>query len=308
MRHSFFTPALLFAVISILLSCTPASGASPDETKASPTHIIILGFDGWGASSYELAEMPFLKKMVSESAWTLKKRSILPSSSACNWASMFKGAGPEAHGYIDWDTRKPAFDITFADAKGQFPSFFSIFREAFPDYEMGYLYQWEGMMYLFDMADFNYTKKFEISPAGSTDLMDAAISYIEDKKPAVAALIWDYPDKIGHTTGWYTSDYMKELTHIDSIIESIVTACEKAGIMDSTLFVVTSDHGGHNKTHGQALMSDLEAPFIMFGPGVQPGMITDPMMQYDVAAVLADYMHLDIPKGWRGRSPSGIFK
>lgn len=308
MRHSFFTPALLFAVISILLSCTPASGASPDETKASPTHIIILGFDGWGASSYELAEMPFLKKMVSESAWTLKKRSILPSSSACNWASMFKGAGPEAHGYIDWDTRKPAFDITFADAKGQFPSFFSIFREAFPDYEMGYLYQWEGMMYLFDMADFNYTKKFEISPAGSTDLMDAAISYIEDKKPAVAALIWDYPDKIGHTTGWYTIDYMKELTHIDSIIESIVTACEKAGIMDSTLFVVTSDHGGHNKTHGQALMSDLEAPFIMFGPGVQPGMITDPMMQYDVAAVLADYMHLDIPKGWRGRSPSCIFK
>ena len=98
------------------------------------------------------------------------------------------------------------------------------------------------------------------------------------------------------------------LDPLDEILETVVNACEKAGILDNTLFIVTSDHGGHKKTHGQALMSDMETPFIMFGPGVKPGMITDPMMQYDVAAVLADYLHLNHPKGWRGSSPSGIFE
>ena len=289
------------------MACTPASGAS-DEPKTPSVHIIIIGFDGWGSSSYENAEMPFLKSMVSESAWTLKKRSILPTSSACNWASMFKGAGPEAHGYIAWDTRKPAFDITYADETGNFPSFFSIFRKAYPDFEMGYFCQWDGMMFLFDMSDFSYSKKFESSLAGSDDLTNAAVSYIQDKKPALAAFFWDFPDMIGHTVGWYTDDYMKELTHLDGILESIVTACDKAGILESTLFIITSDHGGHKKTHGQAVMSDLETPFIMFGPGIKAGMIEDPLMQYDVAAILADYLHLDIPKGWRGRSPADIFK
>lgn len=305
MKLTYFLSTICVAV-SVSFACT--SAGATDETKNSSTHIIILGFDGWGASSFERAEMPFLKKIVSESAWTIKKRSILPTSSACNWATMFKGAGPEAHGYIEWDSKKPAFDITDSDEKGQFPSFFSIFRKAFPDYEMGYLYQWEGMMYLFDMTDFNYTQKFEISSAGSADLTEAAVSYIQDKKPALAAFFWDYPDRTGHTNGWYTDSYMNVLAYLDTIVESIVSACDKAGILEDTLFIVTSDHGGHNKTHGQALMSDLETPFIMFGPGVKPGMITDPMMQYDVAAILADYLHLNHPKGWRGSSPSGIFE
>ena len=302
----FFPLAAVCLTVQICFACTPARAT--DETKKPSTHIIILGFDGWGASSYDNADMPFLKEMVSESAWSLKKRSVLPTSSACNWATMFKGAGPEAHGYIDWNTRKPAFEVSYHDERREFPSFFSIYREAFPDYEMGYFYQWEGMMYLFNMDDFNYSKKFEISPAGSEDMTEAAVSYIQEKKPGLAAFFWDYPDKIGHTTGWYTDQYMEELTHLDKIVESIVTACDKAGILENTLFVITSDHGGHNKTHGQALMSDLEAPFIMFGPGVKPGMISDPLMQYDVAAILADYLHLAHPKGWRGFSPKDLFE
>lgn len=163
-------------------------------------------------------------------------------------------------------------------------------------------------MFLFDMTDFNFTAKFEISPAGSTDLTDAAITYIQEKKPAIAAFIWDYPDKIWHTIGWYSDKYMRELSHLDEIVESIVTACEKAGILENTLFIITSDHGGHNKGHGMALMSDLETPFIMFGPDVKPGVITSPLMQYDVAAILADYFHFAHPQGWRGCSPDGIFE
>ena len=269
-------------------------------------HIIILGFDGWAASSFEDADMPFLKSKLSESAWTTHKRSILPTSSACNWASMFKGAGPEAHGYIAWDTQTPAFDITYSDEKGNFPSFFSIYREQYPTLDMVYLYQWDGMKYIFDMSDFSYSKGFPVSYDGSEKMKDAAVSYVKEKKPGVAFFVWDYPDAIGHAIGWNTKEYMDELSHLDGILESIVKACDEAGISDNTLFVITSDHGGHEKTHGQAVMTDLETPFILFGKGVNPGEINVPLMQYDVAAILADYCSLDIPAAWRGKSPQKI--
>ena len=300
----FVFTALIFLLNST--SCTIDVKAQ-DIEDISYDHVIILAFDGWGASSFEAADMPFLKSKLPESAWTIKKRSILPTSSACNWATMFKGAGPEAHGYIAWDTQTPEFDITYADEKGNFPSVFSLFRKQYPDREMGYMYQWEGMKYLFDMDDFSCSESFPISSAGCDRMKDAAIKYIKEKKPGLAAFVWDYPDKTGHTIGWYTDEYMKELSHDDTIIESIVNACIEAGIIDETLFIITSDHGGHDKNHGIPAMSDLETLFIMFGKGIRPGQICVPLMQYDIASILADYLHLEQPVAWRGKTPESIF-
>lgn len=298
-------PFLATFVLLIAISCAP--NAHAEENVDYIDHIIILAFDGWGASSFETADMPFLKSKLAESAWTMHKRSILPTSSACNWASMFKGAGPEAHGYIAWDTKKPAFSPTYTNEKGNFPSFFSVYREAFPEREMGYFYQWDGMWYIFDMNDFNYVKGFAVSDVGSDLMKDAAISYIKEKIPAVAAFFWDYPDKVGHTVGWYTDAYMNELTHVDSIIKDVFDACVSAGIIDNTLIVITSDHGGHDKTHGQPVISDLETPLILLGKGISPGEINVPVMQYDVAAILADYMNLEHPMAWRGVTPKWLF-
>jgi predicted AlkP superfamily pyrophosphatase or phosphodiesterase len=221
---------------------------------------------------------------------------------------MFKGVGPEAHGYIDWDTRNPAFEVTSTDEKGNFPSFFSIYRAAFPEREMGYLYQWEGMKYIFDMDDFDYSEQFPVSDSGCDAMRDAAVTYILDKRPSLAVFVWDYPDHIGHSIGWYSDEYMNGLNHIDSIIEDVVNSCIEAEIIDNTFFVITSDHGGHGKTHGQAVMTDLETPFFLLGKGIIPGEIQGPLMQYDVAAILADYMSLQHPEGWRGKTPGNILR
>ena len=295
--------ALIFTLNST--SCTIDVKAQ-DIDDISYDHVIIWAFDGWGASSFEAANMPFLKSKLPESAWTIKKRSILPTSSACNWATMFKGVGPEAHGYIEWDTQTPAFDITYSDEKGNFPSVFSLYRKQYPEREMGYFYQWEGMRCIFDMKDFSYSVEFPVSSAGSESMKDAAIKYIKETKPGLAAFIWDYPDLTGHTLGWYTDEYFKELSYDDTIIESIVNACIETGIINETLFIITSDHGGHDKDHGAPVMSDLETPFIMFGKGIKPGEISVPLMQYDIASILADYLHLEQPVAWRGKTPNNL--
>ena len=57
---------LSFLIISIVVgidtSCTPINAqVTPDYE-----HVIILGFDGWGASSFNDANMPFLKSLLPE--------------------------------------------------------------------------------------------------------------------------------------------------------------------------------------------------------------------------------------------------
>lgn len=302
MKRIIFWIVILTLAARVMTACTPIKG----QITPSYDHVIILGFDGWGASSFKDANMPYLKSLLPDSAWTLRKRSILPTSSACNWATMFKGAGPEAHGYIAWDTRTPAFEVTYADEKGNFPSLFSLFRKQYPEREMGYLYQWDGMKYIFDMDDFNYSKAFSVSIDGSNKMKDAAVSYIQENKPGLAFFVWDFPDAIGHSEGWYTDNYMSELAHIDVIINNVVNACSRAGILENTLIVITSDHGGHLKTHGDPLLSDLETPFFLFGKGIKPGEIKEPLMQQDVASILADYLHLEQPVAWRGKAPVGL--
>ena len=72
-------------------------------------HVVVVGFDGLAGNVLDKLDMPTLQTMVDGGAWTAEARSILPSSSACNWASMYMGVGPEMHGFNTWGSRKPDF-------------------------------------------------------------------------------------------------------------------------------------------------------------------------------------------------------
>jgi len=76
--------AMCIAVM-VLSGCRKAP-----EWKAE--HVFVIGLDGWGAYSVAKADMPNVKALMDAGCYTLKKRSVLPSSSAKNSASsMFMG-------------------------------------------------------------------------------------------------------------------------------------------------------------------------------------------------------------------------
>ena len=106
-------------LLLVLLSSCADNSRQIDNPKIenAPKHVIIIGFDGFSAASIndgkilpELANMPTLKYLMKHGSYTLKNRSVLPSSSAVNWASMWMGASPELHGYLHWDSRKPELE------------------------------------------------------------------------------------------------------------------------------------------------------------------------------------------------------
>lgn len=97
---------MIFCIAFFALFSSASNAFS--KNKHLPKHVILIGYDGLSSDCIrEGADMPVLRKMMREGAYTLERRSVLPSVSACNWASMFMGAGPELHGYTEWGSRVP---------------------------------------------------------------------------------------------------------------------------------------------------------------------------------------------------------
>ncbi len=279
-----------------------------EAKKAS--HVIVVGFDGWGAYSVQQAEMPHVFDLMNRGAWTLKKRSVLPSSSAINWASMFMGVGTEGHGYTQWGSKTPEIPSIAMSSDGIFPTIFTIARQQRPKAETGVFYEWDGIKHLIDTLAVSRHSHIEVSPEGiSSPITDAFTSYIKEYKPTLAWVTYDNPDVVGHNVGHDTSEYYAVLKQLDGYLGQIIDAVKEAGIYDSTVIIVTSDHGGINKGHGGITLAEMETPFIIAGPGIKSvGEFQSAMMQYDVAATIAAILGLEQPQPWVGRPVKEILK
>ena len=114
---------------------------------------------------------------------------------------------------------------------------------------------------------------------------------------------------MGHADGHDTPEYYNMLKVLDGYIAQIVEAVKEAGILDDTIFIVTSDHGGLKKGHGGKTMQEMETAFIISGKGIKKGYeFTDSMMQFDTAATIAHIFNLKQPQVWIGRPMVQVFK
>ena len=277
--------------------------------KWKAKHVVLIGLDGWGAYSVEKAEMPTVKKLMTEGSYTLKKRSVLPSSSAVNWASMFMGAGPELHGYTEWGSRTPELPSRVLSKDGIFPTVFGLLRESDAKAEIGCVCEWKGIRYVIDTLALSYDKHVAEASKEPDATARYAVDYIKSAKPNLCAVIFDNPDHVGHADGHDTPEYYNMLKVLDGYIAQIVEAVKEAGILDDTIFIVTSDHGGIKKGHGGKTMQEMETAFIISGKGIKKGYeFTESMMQFDTAATIAHIFNLKQPQVWIGRPMVQVFK
>jgi predicted AlkP superfamily pyrophosphatase or phosphodiesterase len=268
-------------------------------------HVILIGSDGFGAYAFENAKVPNLRAMMQEGSWSLQARSVLPSSSAANWASMVMGAGPELHGYTTWGSKKPDMPARVLDEYGMFPSVYALLRKEKPDSEIGVIYEWDGIGYLFPKAAVNHDQ----NPDGDIAIANAASQYIKEKKPNFLFVHLHDVDSVGHKVGHATPEYYAAIERTDTHIGTILRSIEEAGIAKSTVVLFTSDHGGVNKGHGLISMNEMQIPWIIKGPGIQKNKeLSESIMTFDTAATIADLLKLNTPQVWIGRPVKGILE
>lgn len=298
---------LLATAATALLAALSPMAINASEPIAE--HVILIGLDGWGAYSFDKADMPNVKNMMKDGCYTLKKRSVLPSSSAVNWASMYMGAGPELHGYTEWGTRVPDLPSRVVDEDGIFPTMFGLLRRQQPNAVIGNIAEWDGIRYVCDTLALNLDRVISEKPLNQSTTT-AACDYIKSAKPTLLNIVYDEPDHAGHVAGHDTPQYYAKLHELDSCVAEIVQATKDAGIYDNSIIIVTADHGGIGKGHGGKTMQEMETPFIILGKGIRKGgnEIPESMMQFDIAPTIAHIFGLETPQVWIGRPVLSIFE
>jgi hypothetical protein len=287
-------PRILAATLLALLVQT--AHAAPEEVRT----VIIIGVDGLSPRGVDEGDTPHMNRLLREGAHTFHARGVFPTSSSPNWASMIMGAGPEQHGITsnDWRLWNRAIMPSKEGSEGRFPSVFSETNRQRPDARVAVVYDWGGFGELFDHAVVDLNADTD----GPEITMATAVREFRENRPALLFVHLDHVDGVGHGQGWHTPDYYTAVKRADDRIGEMLGAIDAADAWDSTVVIVTSDHGGVGRSHGGTTMAELEIPWIIAGAGVAPGrVITRDVNTFDTACTAAHLLGLTQHPSWIGR-------
>ncbi len=260
-------------------------------------HVVVIGLDGASPDGIAHAKTPAIDALKARGAWTFHARGVMPTVSSPNWASMIMGAGPEQHGVTsnNWEIGKAPFPPTAKGSGGMFPTMFGVLREQRPRAVIGVFHDWAGFGRLLEPKAPDVIE----NPKGPDATVSRAIAFIRERKPALTFVHLDHVDHAGHEFGHGTPQYYEAVGKADQLIGIIVDALKQAGMLDSTIVIVTADHGGVGKKHGGETLAELEIPWIVAGPGVRQGYeLQQPVNTYDTAATVLFVLGVKEPAAW----------
>lgn len=291
---------LLLALCFVLGACN-----STPESKPLAKHVVLVGVDGFGAYAYHKADMPNLKKLASEGSWGVKTRSVLPSSSAVNWASILMSSTPTQHGYTEWGSQTPEIPSSVLSQYGKYPSIFTLIREQQPESKTAVIYSWGGIIHLLE----EQTIDWKIGTEDSDDVaVEKATEIIINEKPLFTFIHLSEPDIAGHGVGHDSQGYYDELKRVDQRIGLIAKAIDDAGIAEETILMIVADHGGINYNHGGKDLMEVETPMVIKGPGIKANHeVTDQVLGFDYGITIARMLNIEPHKAWRGKVIEDIF-
>lgn len=276
-----------------------------EEPRAK--HVFILSFDQTGPADVANAEMPFYKRLAAEGAHTWEAYTIVPSITLPSHVSMLTGVGIQKHQVLwnEWDETRPPLRV---------PTIFRFAKE-------------RGLSTAMIVSK---TKFHTLGHSGSLDaylnpddyrsasIAAAFVELLKTQRPNLCFIHFGDPDRAGHGYGVNSPEKKKALAECDVALRAVVDAVTAAGLADSSVFILTADHGGHdvmNKegrivgTHGSADTADVTIPWIAWGRGVKPGFaITRPVVIYDTAATALWLLGVPVPESFWGRPVESAFE
>lgn len=290
------TPTPLAVVTSLPID-TPEQLPTETPVPAEIKHVIIISIDGSRPDAWEQANTPHLDALKARGAYYSSTKSVQPSETMPNHASMLGGMVPDKHG-IFWN-------ILYAEApRINGPTLFSVGHDAGLSTAM--VVGKPKLEYLVVPGSVDNLIAGELTDA---DVKDKAVEVIRAGLPNILFIHLPDLDRIGHAAGWMSPEQLQAMAVADGFVGEIVAAIEAGGYLNSTLLIITADHGGSGKGHAAPDMAaNSIVPWLALGPNVRTNVtLPGPINIYDTAATAAYALKLAIPAQWDGQPVLEIF-
>lgn len=297
-----------------LFAALALSTALHAERLAS--HVFVISFDGGKPAVIAESDMPNLKKLAAEGAVTWQANTIFPSKTLPSHTSMLTGVGPDKHNVL-WNNYEPI------RGKVKVPTIFALAKQSDPKLVTAIFAGKVKFRHLWlpdslDRFDFKGivedkpvagTAEIEKSVNPAQSVAKSAAAYIVEKKPDLCFIHFPDPDSAGHKSGWGSPEQKEAFKVSDQALSQITAALKEAGIADSSVIIISADHGGHAKTHGENIPDDMNIPWIAWGKGVKKNFtITQPVTTYDTAATALWLLGVPLPAEFDGKPVKEAFE
>ncbi len=274
---------LWFAVLSavVLWGVGPVCAAQGQDR----VYVILISVDGLRPDALTTLgekDAPNFYRMMKEGAYTLNARTDPDATVTMpNHTCMLTGRGvkgKEGHNFTD----NKADDLSLHVNKGSYIS--SVF-DVVKDHGLTtalFASKLKFKVFINSYADNQDPQRpSRIDHYSLTDQDDALtlnylIKQLRDKPPVFSFVHFAQTDDAGHSAGWdldRDSLYMMTVQQADRYIGKILETIEREPFLTgNTVIVLTSDHGGIDKNHGDVTKQEnFRIPLIIWGKGVAGG-------------------------------------
>lgn len=240
---------------------TPASKPS-DRPVAAVDHVVIISIDGCRPDVLLRNDTPHVKALLKDSTFTFWAKTTPNSITLPSHVSMLTGVNPRKHG-IEWNRDLPLF-------RPVYPNVPTVFYYA---KRYGYTTGMAAGKSKFDALTVAGTLDYESVPTkateADTDVTEVAAKIIVQHKPNLMFVHLPGNDNAGHKYGWGSKEQDAAIQNADAAVGQVMDAIQQAGLTESTILIVTADHGGAGKSHGPDDPRCRHIPWICHGPGVR---------------------------------------
>lgn len=251
--------------------------------------VILISIDGMRPDGLKTCGSEFLNEILNKSSYTFDAKTVYPSITLPCHLSLFHSVPPERHG-----TTTNTYVVPVRPVSGLFEQLKIAGKKS------AMFFGWEPMRDIgrpksLAASEYIDSNLFEHSDAMVTE---RALNYIKFAKPDFIFLYMaETDDKGGHDCGWMSETYLDYVKHAINNVKKVI---DEVG--EEYTIIVTSDHGGHGRTHGTDMPEDMTIPMIFCGSEFEKNKELKDINILDIAPTIAEIMCLDVPREWEGKS------
>jgi predicted AlkP superfamily pyrophosphatase or phosphodiesterase len=277
----------------------PVASATPSAVSATPAptddaddehikRVVAISIDGLTPQALRKlgpARTPALHRMIREGSTTLEARSAVESTETLpNHTTVLTGRWVDQAASGHGVTFNEDTGVTVHETAGGYvPSIFDVVHDHDGSTAM---YASKLKFRLFSRSWNTHGAPDDIGSDDGRAKIDRVALERDDDQSAEAlddglkTSPWTFsflhvarPDEEGHDHDWMDSEYLRAVEKTDRLVGKVLdTVARDPKLRDSTVVLVTADHGGINESHADVTRPEnYRVPFLAWGAGVPAG-------------------------------------